>query len=67
MTPPSDQVRMYHPDLDTEVDVPRKTVSIRMGKGWVVAKDDEISPPGEQTPPPTSGDAETPASDEEIK
>lgn len=64
---PSDQVRMYHPDLDTEVEVARKTVPIRMGKGWKVVGDDESSPDGEPTTTPSTGDTETPASDEEIK
>lgn len=52
------KVRMRHPDLDQEIDVPESAVPIHMGSGWVPAdQDDDVTPPAEQ---PAAKTAETP-------
>lgn len=63
----SDNVRVYHPVLDTFADVPAKTLPIRERKGWVPA--DDVAPISsddeESTTPPLWGDNETPVLGEE--
>ena len=54
------QVRLYHPALETHVTVPESAVDIHRNSGWIPA--DEYVPPAEE--PEAASTEEAPAAEE---